>query len=114
MGSLVNPYADDPEFVELRRGYILEALRDARELIALQSAAGGSLPAGDAGRRFRKLAHDLRGSGGSYGFPIVSLHAGEAEETYLDGGTADVLGEVLRMLERSILEAGRIVGVEAK
>ena len=102
---------EDPEFLELRRQFVLEARGNVREMGTLLAAAGAALPAGDAGLRFRKLAHDLRGSGGSYGFPIVSLYGGESEDSYLEGGRPEVLRAIVAMLGQSILQAGTLVGV---
>jgi hypothetical protein len=102
--------ADDAEFLELRRRFVRDAAARAKELAALLDGAAGGLPAGEPGLRFRGLAHDLRAAGGSYGFPIVSLYAGEAEDTYLDRGSPAVLHEVLRLLEGSLAQAGSLVG----
>ncbi len=101
---------DDAEFRELRRLFVQEALVRATELRrALDGASGASLPAGEAGIRFRKGAHDLRAAGGSYGFPIVSLYAGEVEDTYLDRGKLEALLALVRMLEEALQQAGALV-----
>jgi hypothetical protein len=110
MGAGYDPIHDDPEFLALRRQFVLEARDNVREMAELLARAGDALPVEDRGIRFRKLAHDLRGSGGSYGFPIVSLYSGEAEDTYLEGGDAKALRAIVTMLGQSILQAGVLVG----
>ncbi len=112
MGTDLDLLHDDPEFLELRRQFVREARGNVREMATVLAAAGVVLPAGDAGLRFRKLAHDLRGSGGSYGFPIVSLYGAEAEDTYLEGGKPEVLRAIVTMLGQSILQAGTLVHAE--
>ena len=102
---------DDTEFRELRKMFVLEAREGLAELRSLLEAAGDSLPTGGRGIRFRKLAHDLRGAGGSYGFPIVSLYAGEAEEMYVERGPPPAVRTVVEMLGQSLRQAGDIVGL---
>lgn len=102
--------AEDPEFREIRRRFIQEASIRAAELRSALDRAGQTLPSGEAGLLFRKAAHDLRAAGGSYGFPIVSLYAGEVEDTYLDGGKMEALLVLARMLEDSLRQAASLVG----
>ena len=52
--------------------FIHEARAQIVELRTLLESSGESLPTASRGVRFRKIAHDLRGAGGSYGFPIVT------------------------------------------
>jgi len=103
---------DDPEFRELRRMFVLEAREGLQELRGLLEASGESLPTASRGVRFRKIAHDLRGAGGSYGFPIVSLYAGEAEEMYVERGPPSALRTVVEMLAQSVRQAGDLVGIQ--
>lgn len=100
---------DDPEFLELRRFFLREAAAMTREMADLL-AGGAPEPGGERGLRFRKLAHDLRGSGGSYGFPIVTIHAGEAEDTHLEGGSPEALRAIVGMLEGSVRQAEALLG----
>lgn len=65
----------------LRAAFLAEAGEDCAELRRLCAAASPGAPAGDDARRARKLAHDLRGSGGSYGYPEVSAAAALLEES---------------------------------
>jgi HPt (histidine-containing phosphotransfer) domain-containing protein len=74
---------------DLRRAFLAEAEGDLEELVVLLAAAAPHLPAGEAARRARKLAHDLRGSGGSYGFHPVSAAAAAVEEALVQGRRAD-------------------------
>ena len=67
--------AEDPDLAGLVKLFVdelpgrLDALR--------QSIAAGDWPA------VRRAAHQLRGSGGSHGFPQISLPAGELEDAAL-------------------------------
>ena len=101
---------DDPEFRELRKMFIHEARAQIVELRTLLESSGESLPTASRGVRFRKIAHDLRGAGGSYGFPIVSLYAGEAEEMYVERGAPGSLRTVVEMLGQALKQAGELVG----
>jgi hypothetical protein len=100
---------EDSEFRELRRRFVQEASVRAAELRTALDRAGESLPAGEAGLLFRKVAHDLRAAGGAYGFPIVSLYAGEVEDTYLDRAKMEALLALVRMLEESLQQAASLV-----
>ena len=106
-----DPIHDDPEFQELRRRFVVESAGNVLEMEGILERSGGALPAAEEGRRFRKLAHDLRGSGGSYGFPIVSLYGGEAEDVYLEGGRPEALAAIVGMLSSSIRQAGVLIGL---
>ncbi len=59
----------------LRVSFVDEARAECAELARLAGADRAS----DGWRRARKLAHDLRGSGGSSGFPEVSAAAAALE-----------------------------------
>ena len=102
---------DDPEFLDLRREFVREALQRTREMTTILEKSGPALPGQATGTRFRKLAHDLRGAGGSYGFPIVTLYAGEAEDTYLDAGNPEALAAIVGMLDGAVRQAGGLVGL---
>ncbi|MBX3469743.1 MAG: Hpt domain-containing protein [Planctomycetes bacterium] len=87
----------------LRAAFLVEAAAEARELERLVAAG---LPAGDVARRCRKLAHDLRGSGGSYGFPAVSAAAAALDDALarsaVEGGGA---GDGLALLAQGLRAA---------
>lgn len=64
----------DPEFDELKREFLAEALAKVEEMEqAFDEGDGGSR------ERLVYLAHQLKGSGGSYGFRQISTEAAEIE-----------------------------------
>lgn len=74
----------DPELNELRREFLVEADEKVREM---QTALDGDRNR-DALDRLAYLAHQLKGSGGSYGYQRISTEAAELEraiETVTDG-----------------------------
>lgn len=74
----------DPELNELRREFLVEAEEKVREM---QTALDGDRDR-DALNRLAYLAHQLKGSGGSYGYQRISSDAAELEraiETLTDG-----------------------------
>ena len=79
----------DQELDELRREFLAESAAKVREMEA--SVDGGRSPA--AAERLTYLAHQLKGSGGSYGFERISEEAAELEKVAerLMHGEADVL-----------------------
>lgn len=89
----------------LRRRFVEEAERDAQEIGRLLAESAGARPAGEAGTRFRKLAHDLHGSGGGYGFPEISARARALETAFLDGVAGAPLAAAARALEDAVKEA---------
>ncbi len=102
---------DDPEFQELRREFVREALQRTREMAGILETCAGGPPRDEAGMRFRRIAHELRGAGGSYGFPIVTLYAGDAEDGYLDAADPRSLAAIVGMLEGAVRQAGALVGI---
>jgi len=101
---------DDPEFREMRRRFLDETADRVKALLEALDGKTPGVPRGEAGLQFRKTAHDLRAAGGAYGFPIVSLYAGEVEDTYLDQGSLESLLALVRMLEESLEQAVSLVG----
>ena len=68
--------------VELDQELMLEFKAAARQAIADLGTWLGALPVDPtAQERITRLAHQLRGSGGAYGFPAVSTAAGRVEES---------------------------------
>lgn len=89
----------------LRRRFLAEA---AAEQLELEGLLAAGLQAGSAqARRFRKVVHDLRGSGGSYGYPAISAAAQRLEETLGAGGD---LADALATLGAAIDGAGDAAG----
>jgi len=101
-GAAARPPTDrELRLQALKRRFLAEAAAEHAELDALLAAglAPGSAPA----RRFRKVVHDLRGSGGSYGYPEISACAERLEELLRDGG--ELTGQ-LAALGQAIDRAG--------
>ncbi|HXY19934.1 MAG TPA: Hpt domain-containing protein [Gemmatimonadales bacterium] len=62
---------------QLRREYLVDSIKRVEELRALQAALAGDQQAVLV--RLRQAFHKLAGSGGSYGFPVVSARSREGE-----------------------------------
>ena len=82
----------DQELDELRREFLAESAAKAREMEA--GVDGGQSP--QSLERVVYLAHQLKGSGGSYGFERISAEAAEVEKVAerLLRGESDVLESV--------------------
>ena len=65
----------DPELDELRREFLAESQGKVREM---QSALAGGRSR-ESLERLAYIAHQLKGSGGSYGFQRISIDASELE-----------------------------------
>jgi chemotaxis protein histidine kinase CheA len=76
----------DLEFDELKREFLAEASEKVREMQAKVDEGSA-----EARERLMYLAHQLKGSGGSYGFQRISDDAAELEKTLekLAAGAAD-------------------------
>jgi len=94
-------------FLELQRRFVLEARDSVRDLRRMAEAAA-ELPVGPDAARFRKLAHDLRGAGGAFGFPDVSARAAAVEDGFASGkcGKQDLLASI-DLLDRAIEDAAK-------
>ena len=72
----------DPELDELKREFLTEAQDKVREI---QSAIdGGRSP--EILNRVAYIAHQLKGSGGSYGYQRISAEAAEIEKVVESNG----------------------------
>lgn len=80
VGPLRSAYADDPEMAELVELFVSEL---PERLAALEAA----WTSGDS-QTLRRMAHQLKGAGAGYGFPVVSDAAGEVETAILARGSA--------------------------
>ena len=60
------------------------------------------LPTGEQAELFRRIAHSVRGSGGSYGFDSISVAAGTIEKAYLAGEAAERLADLVARLEAEV------------
>ncbi len=101
-------------FRQLQKMFIGAAVDDVSEMDALLEAAGDATPGGDDGARFRKLAHDLRGTGGGYEFPAISDTAAEVEDAYLAESSAEALRQSLALLRGAVDDARRVLEPEAE
>jgi len=91
----------DPELDELRREFLAETVAKVREI---EEKAGGDRSAQSI-ERLTYLAHQLKGSGGSYGFERISAEAAEIEkiaERIAAGDDVASLGEKLRQHAESL------------
>jgi len=97
----------DPELEELRREFLAEANDKVREME--QSAARLSP---ESLANLTHLAHQLKGSGGSYGFQVISDEATEVEAAIEDGGSAETIVQHVMKLRNEIdrLSAGTLSG----
>lgn len=89
--------ADDPEMADIVREFVVGLEQRAREFEAAYAAA-------DWGR-LRTLAHQLKGAGGSYGFPNLSRLGAEMEQAFQRRSServAEFLSE-LKLLTRAAL-----------
>jgi HPt (histidine-containing phosphotransfer) domain-containing protein len=93
------------EFVELQKEFLTMSRRRIVELLDLLEAARGGVPVGAPGEEFRRIAHSLRGAGGSYGFDAISEVAGLLEKAYIGGGTRDKLRQLIASLETVVEES---------
>ena len=77
----------DPEFDELKREFLAEADEKVREIQAKLDGDRGP----QSLERLVYLAHQLKGSGGSYGFQRISTDAAELEKAVelLNSGQQD-------------------------
>ena len=78
--------ADAPEMLELVEGFVAEMPALVAELSRLADAAGA-----DDLRQLQRLVHQLKGSGGGYGFMPVTDRAAAVETLLRDGGDLPAL-----------------------
>lgn len=79
----------DAEFDDLKREFLAEAglkVQEIRDAVSAKTAQ--SL------ERVGYLAHQLKGSGGSYGFQVISVEAAELEKAVERVGLEDAAGEI--------------------
>ncbi len=95
---LRSTYAHDPEMVELVQEFVAEL---PKRLEAIQRA----YESGSA-NELKRLAHQLRGSAGGYGFPGVSDAAGTIEDRLRAMSSTDA--PALRAIEREVAELVRL------
>ncbi|HEX2061304.1 MAG TPA: Hpt domain-containing protein [Thermoanaerobaculia bacterium] len=92
----------DHELDELRREFLEEARGKVDEM---ESALDGG-PSRESLERLAYLAHQLKGSGGSYGYQRISADAAEIEKLAESNGNGD-LGKYVSSLRGEIERAAR-------
>jgi HPt (histidine-containing phosphotransfer) domain-containing protein len=78
-------FEDDPDMAELVRGFASELPARATSLEELLSQ--NDLP------ELQRLAHQLKGAGGGYGFPQITDAAAGLEQAIKDGAEESILKE---------------------
>jgi HPt (histidine-containing phosphotransfer) domain-containing protein len=87
----------DTELEELRREFLVEANEKVHEMeLSAVRLSPESL------ERLTHLAHQLKGSGGSYGFQVISEEAAEVETAIEDGGSAETIAQHVSKLRAEI------------
>ncbi|MBW3565346.1 MAG: Hpt domain-containing protein [Acidobacteria bacterium] len=76
----------DFEFEELKKEFLNEAKEKIVEMRAIVEAG---FDEGDSLERLTNLAHQLKGSGGSYGYARISSDGARLEEILEGDGSAD-------------------------
>lgn len=90
----------DDEFDELRREFLGEAAEKIREIRELFDRSFP--PTEKDAERIIYLAHQLKGAGGSYGFPEISSEAAdlETEVEAVTDGDQSLAGQIRERIER--------------
>jgi HPt (histidine-containing phosphotransfer) domain-containing protein len=83
MGSIRSVYESDPDMLEIVREF-------AAELPARVAKLEAHLSAGEL-RELQTLAHQLKGAGGGYGFPLITELAASLESALKQGADAPVV-----------------------
>ncbi|MBK5258209.1 MAG: Hpt domain-containing protein [Thermoanaerobaculia bacterium] len=92
----------DHELDELRREFLAEAEEKVREM---QTALDGDASS-EALERLSYLAHQLKGSGGSYGYQRISADAAEIEKA-VESGDGSLAAKVKQHVENLRAEIDR-------
>lgn len=90
----------DDEFDELRREFLGEAAEKIREIREIFDRSFP--PSGTDAERITYLAHQLKGAGGSYGFPQISSEAAslETEVEAVVAGDHSLSGSISERIKR--------------
>jgi hypothetical protein len=91
-------------FLSLQRAFLDEAIADVDELLALIEAAPSQA---DGPRSCRVIAHNLRGTGASYGYARISEAAAFLEEA-LDTGVSNLTLRTLALRLREAVAGSRV------
>lgn len=103
----------DQELDQLKREFLAEAEEKVREMQASLSGSNDE----NALHRLGYLAHQLKGSGGSYGYQRISAESAEIERAVesvsdrgIDAGVATKIREHVTRLQSEIGERSRELG----
>lgn len=101
----------DHELDELKREFLAEADDKVRQMRAAL-ADGGTRESLD---RLAHLAHQLKGSGGSYGYASISADAAEIEKSAerIAAGEA-TFGEVEQTLQQCVVNLGTVIETSSR
>ena len=88
----------DLELDELKREFLTEAEEKVQEMLTALGSAGDR----EGLDRLAYLAHQLKGSGGSYGYQAISSESAEIEKAveHLDGGDGALEGKIREHVTR--------------
>ena len=96
---LHSDYRDDDAMRPIIRLFLME-LPDRRQTLAALRQAGDMVA-------FRRLVHQIKGAGGGYGYPSISLAAAQLERCLEAGGLAGIdqcdvpFQALLKMIDRA-------------
>jgi HPt (histidine-containing phosphotransfer) domain-containing protein len=100
MDPIRSIYEDDPDMMEIVREFVVDAPQRAEELE--EHLHGGDFVS------LQRLAHQLKGAGGGYGFDLITERATELEASLMNGADpatvkdrCGVLCETLRAVQVS-------------
>ncbi|MEO1715501.1 MAG: Hpt domain-containing protein [Planctomycetota bacterium] len=100
-GPIRSEFAGDPDMLELVQTFVDELPVRAAQLTA-------SLEAGDRDGLIR-LAHQLSGSCGGYGFASIGDHARRLERELNESDLSGTLAEVREQVDELVALCGRVV-----
>jgi HPt (histidine-containing phosphotransfer) domain-containing protein len=87
MNRLLSLFADDPDMTELVRGFVARMPARIEEMRAAAADPNGE-------ELLRRLAHQLKGSAGGYGFPTITDAAGKVEDALKRGQREEALTDL--------------------
>lgn len=94
-GHIVSEYANDPDMIELVEGFVAR-------VPARRTALWGAYESRDA-VDLKRLAHQLKGAAGGFGFPILTQFAATLEAAIDVNGDITSVEPQLRQLDGLLL-----------
>ena len=85
MDAIRSIYEDDPDMAELVRSFVTELALRVETLEQLVSA--------ESLEDLQRMAHQLKGAGGGYGFPQITEVAADLEQALKQGADESVVKE---------------------